>query len=240
MQEKLEKKIPTEIIPIGFNYISPIGDGILSAISKDKSLLVVSDGNVNSGLALNDVAVLASNLNSSINLLELPMKENEISVKIDGPSETTQDVLNEFKIAVSNKKKIKVKLTIDIDSNIEFDDYTDEEEIILKKSFLAGHHKLTAKIDYNDYFKENNIFYKTVHVKEKPKILFYTEKSSPILTILDDLYSVDTANLDKGLEDYYAIVINDINANKMDGYADRISEYLMDGEGLGVIGGKNW
>src|SRR3989344_1771344 len=46
LQEKLEKKIPTEIIPIGFNYISPIGDGILSAISKDKSLLVVSDGNV--------------------------------------------------------------------------------------------------------------------------------------------------------------------------------------------------
>ncbi len=239
LQEKLEKKVPTEIIPIGFNYISPIGDGILSAVSKSKSLLVVSDGNVNSGLELNDVAVLAANINSSINLLELPIKEDELSVKIEGPSETTQDVLNEFKIIINNPSNVKTKLIVDIDGNTEVDEFRDEG-LILKKSFLSGYHKITARIEYNDLYEENNVFYKTIHVKEKPKILFYSEKtSSPILTVLDKLYAVDTGSLDRNLEDYYAIIINDINAGTMNEHTNKLSTYLQDGDGLLVIGGKN-
>ena len=239
LQEKLDKKISTELIPIGFEYTSPIGDGILSAISKSKSLLVVSDGNVNSGLAVDDVAVLASNINSSISLLELPVKETEMSVKIDGPGETTQDVLNEFKIIINNPSKIKVRLIVDIDNNAEIDEFTDDEEITLKRSFLAGYHRITAKIEYNDYFKENNIFYKVIHVKEKPKILFYSEGSSPMLMLLEKIYTVDTLSLDRDLEDYYAIIVNNINAAVMDKYTDKLATYLQDGDGLVVIGGKD-
>src|SRR5574341_1431018 len=68
---KLEKKLNTEVKIVGSGTTSNIGDSVLNNLEPHGSILLLSDGNVNSGANLGDVALFATKLNATINAVKL-------------------------------------------------------------------------------------------------------------------------------------------------------------------------
>ena len=74
---------------------------------------------------------------------------------------------------------------------------------------------MIARIDVQgeDYFAQNNVFYKTVHIIEQPKILVVSKKGSPLLSQLSTLYRVtNVQNVPQDLSAYTATIVDDLSA----------------------------
>jgi len=238
---KLEKKMNTEQKTVGSGAVSNIGDAVLGSLEPHGSILLLSDGNVNSGADLGDVALFATKLNATINAIRLKPIRNDASVEITGPSKTLENAENTFSVFINRVGDIKsVRLTVTLDGESVYDQVTGETVYQFTRQLPKGNHKIIAKIDSQDFFPNNNVFYKTVRVVPQPKVLFYSEKASPMETLLRQLYVVDTAaSLPSNLQDYYAVVVNDINANKLGTTTDVLNDFIADGNGMVVFGGEN-
>lgn len=238
---KLEKRLTVETKTIATGERSELGDGILNNLEPGQSILLVTDGASNFGANLGDVALFASKLNATINAIKLTPKENDAGVAILGPSKTMADVDNTFSVIVNHVgSKDPVHLVVTMDGATLLDEVTADPVKEFTQKLSEGYHKMTAMIDSNDYFKQNNVFYKTVKVVPKPRILFVSDKESPVKTLLNQLYVVDSlSSVPQDLKDYYAIAINDIPADNLKDETERINEFVSDGNAMIVLGGKS-
>lgn len=241
LAERLEKRTNVEVKLIGSGTTSNIGDSVLSNLKPHSSVLLLSDGNANTGANLGDVALYASKLNSSVNAIRLNPIHDDAGVSILGPSKALENSENTFAVYVNKVGNIKtVRLTVTLDGETIYDQVTDQPIYQFTRQLTQGTHKITAKIDGQDFFPNNNAYYKTVRVVPQPKIFLYTEKSAPLETLLKQLYVVQTGtSLPSNLQDYYAIAINDISADKLNPVTDAINDFVADGNGLAVFGGEN-
>jgi uncharacterized membrane protein len=238
---KLEKRLNVETKTLATGERSDLGDTILNNLEPAQSILLVTDGDSNFGSDLGDVALFAGKLNATINAIQLTPKENDVGVAILGPSKTMADVDNTFSIVINHVgKRDPVHVVVTLDGATLIDEVTADPVKEVTQKLSEGYHKMTAMIDTKDFFPENNVFYKTIKVVPKPRILFVSEKESPVKTLLDQLYVVDSmSNVPQDLKDYYAIAVNDMTADKMKDASDRINEFVSDGNGMVVLGGKN-
>ncbi len=241
LAEKLEKRLTVESKTIAVGERSDLGDAILNSLEPGQSVLLVTDGNNNFGSDIGDVALFASKLNATINAIQLKPKENDVGVAILGPSKTMSDVDNTFTVVINHVgKKDPVRVVVTLDGETLIDEVTADPVKEITKKLPEGYHRMTAMVDTKDYFPQNNVFYKTIKVVPKPRILFVSEKESPMKTLLGELYKVDSlSTIPQNLDDYYAIAINNIKADKLNDATDRLTEFVSDGNGLVVIGGKN-
>lgn len=254
LQEQLEKRIPVKLSYISMQDTSNIGDGILGNLGKDRNMLLITDGQATKGTRLGDVLVYASSLNSSVSAIDMSQINEDVGVTISGPTKTISGVENVYRVNI-NKAKIdestaldSVRLVVGVDDDILFDGTTSESSFTFKNNFTDGYHRIVARItpigegEEADFFKDNNVFYKTTHVIPKPKILFVTETTSALKTIFDELYEVTQVNSlptsKDDLEQYYAVVLNDIPINRLK-KIEALNEYVIEGNGLFVIGGYN-
>jgi len=87
-----------------------------------------------------------------------------------------------------------------------------EKSIPITGSFMTlGSHKITATITpaTEDRFKQNNIFYRSVFVVPKPKVLAVTAIQDRLLYITTGLYNVTTKDsLPADLSAYKAVIID--------------------------------
>ncbi len=238
---KLEKKLNTEVKVVGSDTISNIGDSVLNNLEPHGSILLLSDGNVNSGANLGDVALFATKLNATINAVKLKSIRNDASVEIFGPSKTLENSENTFSVFINRVGNIQgVRLTVTLDGEVIYDQLTNDKSYQFTRQLPKGTHKITAKIDAQDFFPNNNVFFKTVKVVPQPKVLLLSEKSTPMETLLKQLYIVDTAtSIPPKLTDYYTVVVNDIPADHIDTSTDILNDFVADGNGLVVFGGEN-
>ncbi len=238
---KLEKKLNTEVKVVGTGTVSNVGDAVLNNLEPHGSILLLSDGNVNSGANLGDVALFASKLNATINAIRLNPIRTDASVEVIGPSKTLEDSENTFTVFINRVGDIKsVHLKVMLDGELVYDQLTTENAYQFTRKLEKGTHRITASIDSQDFFPNNNVFYKTVKVVPKPKVLLYSEKAGPLETFLKQLYVVDVAsNLPQNLADYYAVVVNDVKADRLDPTSDVMNDFVADGNGLVVFGGEN-
>ncbi|MBW2969774.1 VWA domain-containing protein [Candidatus Woesearchaeota archaeon] len=241
LASRLEKKMNTEVKVVGTGSVSNIGDSVLASLEPHSSVLLFSDGNVNSGADLGDVALYASKLNATINAVRLNPIKNDAGVVVFGPSKTLEDSENTFTVVVNRVGNIKsVPVKVMLDDEVVYDQTTDQSAFQFTRQLAKGTHKITASVSVDDFFPKNNVFYKTVKVVPKPKILLYSEKSSPLEVLLKQLYEVDVASrLPASLQDYYAVVVNDIKAETVDPVSDVVNDFVADGNGLVVFGGEN-
>jgi len=237
----LRNKLNTEVKQAGSAESSNIGDAILSRIKPHSSILVYSDGHANAGAELGDVALFARKLNASISFVRPTIEHKDVGITVHGPSKTMEGSENTFYVQINRagfKNPIPVSITID-GENV-YSKTTAENVIPITKKLHKGTHKITATISAQDHFAQNNIFYKTVRVVPQPKILFFSEKSSPMLRLLQELYVVDNAGtLPENLEDYYGVIVNDIPASVLDPKTDQLNDYIAEGNGMIVFGGEN-
>ncbi len=238
---KLEKKLNTEVKVVGSDTTSNIGDSVLNNLEPHGSILLLSDGNVNAGANLGDVALFATKLNATINAVKLKAIRNDASVEIFGPAKTLENSENTFTVFINRIGSIQgVRLTVTLDGEVIYDQLTNDKSYQFTRQLPKGTHKITAKIDSQDFFPNNNAFFKTVKVVPQPKVLLLSEKASPLETLLKQLYIVDTAtSIPSKLTDYYTVVVNDIPADHIDTSTDILNDFVADGNGLVVFGGEN-
>lgn len=242
LQEVLAKELPLEVRTLASGTNSPLGDGLLANIHESDNVLMVTDGYAHEGTALADAAFIASSeIKAKINAVALNPTKKEVAVAIEGPSQTIPLLENIFTVKITKLNADSVQLLVEIDGQVIMDEITSKEEIAIKKTFSSGIHKMTARITSDeDYFPENNVFYKTVHVIPKPKIFVMTNERSPLLVGLSQLYNVESGSaLPENLKEYYAVFVDNMPATALESSTDKLSEFVSDGNGLVVVGGPN-
>src|SRR3989344_2394250 len=247
LYKKLEGLIPVNIRTIASGEHSAIGNGILNNIEGDDNIMVISDGANNEGKLLGDIILFASGINSSISTLSMEAINSDVGVTIDGPPELIKDTEGDFVVKVSVVgKKIPYTLQVTVDDStliMEEQDSASRIFVFSRKFGEGEYHKLTAKlldVGNEDYFKNNNVFYKSIKIVPRPKVLYVTEKNSPLAQELNKIYELDVRNsLPSDLSNYMAIIFNDIRASKINPYMNLLSDYVSDGNGLIFIGGES-
>jgi len=245
LANKLKGKIPAAVRTITVGDKSAIGDGILNNIERDENVLVITDGNNNDGKLLGDVMLLAASLNATVSTLDMELIESDVSVEVLGVSEAIRDTEEDFIVHVNNVgKNIPYTLEVRFDDEIVMAKSSDKSDsFILNKKLSEGYHKITAEllsVGSDDYFKQNNKFYKTVKVVQRPRVLLVSEKSSPLKPDLEKIYDLTTlSSIPDDLSSYLAVILNDIPGNKFLAHIDSLSDYVADGNGIFVIGGQS-
>jgi hypothetical protein len=243
LKQELEKDIPVSIKVMSSGMKSSLGDDLLNYIEKDSNLLVISDGNVNSGTELGDVALFAANLNSTISAIQIGESEKEVGVYITGPESATAGVNSTFTANIINLGNQKVNIKISIDNNVIVEEVANKDAYTFQKGFSEGDHEIVAEVSAaKDYFSQNNVFYKSVSVVKKPRILYISNSPDPVEQIFNALYDVTKQSyIPDNVNDYYAVIINDMPASIQG--VDKLADYLVDkqggyyGNGLFAIGG---
>jgi len=237
----IKDKIPVTKKPIMSGESSPIGNAIINNMHGNDNILLVTDGQTTNGKELADVMFFANLLNTTINAVNLEALYDDYSVVIEGPSEAITGTNSEFYIRVNkagNPPGYNVHATIDdIPVNTEM---VEPDLYKFSKTMSEGYHKIKAKIVCSDFFQENNIYYKTLHVLPKPSVLYITEKDPLLLKLLKPIYTIEQkAGLPEKTNNYAAIILDDIDIDKLEPKTEKISDYIIEGGGLFVIGGEN-
>ena len=108
--------------------------------------------------------------------------------------------------------------------------------IKISNSSWTGNHILRAEIA-QDMQPINDVYQKSIYVVPKPEVLLLSSGDSPLAQNLDDLYKLTVVSeLPKELQDYKSIVIDDIEYTTS---LDRLKDYVREGGGLIVVGGKD-
>ena len=247
LYKKLEGAVRVNMRTIANGEHSAIGNGILNNIEGEDSVLVISDGVNNEGKLLGDIMLFAASINSSVSTLKMEPIRNDVGILIEGPPELIRDTEGDFIVRVTVVgKNIPYKIqVIEDESNLVLEDEgaSSKSFAISRKYGQGEYHKLTAKlleVGTNDYFTNNNAYYKSIKVVPRPKVLYVTEKPSPLSNELDKIYEIDTAaSVPSDLLDYMAIIFNDIRGSKILPHMDTLSDYVSNGNGLLFIGGEN-
>ncbi len=239
--QQIGKSIPVRERTFSSGSVSAVGDAIISAINGNDNILLVSDGRSNKGRSLGDMLVLASSLNSTISAIDLAPSKGDSAVAVLGPRITTNAEENDFDVVVNQVGGRKgYRLVVSIDDEALLDsEYSGSNTLTVSKKFSDGYHRIKAEIVLDDFFPQNNVFYKSVKVEPKPGILFVRRESAPVSNILNSLYRTTTATSLSGqsLEGYSAVVLDDIPESEVD--VEKLSSYVIDGNGLVVFGGRN-
>jgi uncharacterized membrane protein len=240
IMESIKNQVPVEERTIAVGNRSALGDAILNYAQGDESILLVSDGNSNYGRTLGDVMLFANKLNTTVSALDLQPVRGDALVKIVGPKMTTANVETEFYASVEKAGSLPTfMLTVEVDGQKVLEQPVSSSSVYsFKVSLSEGYHRMTAEINSEDYFKENNIFYKVVKVEPKPKVLFVSQSSSPMQQVLGSLYDLSTTTaLPSDFSKYSAVVLNNLPTGSIN--TEALTGYVADGNGLVVIGGKN-
>jgi len=242
---KLKGKILVSVRTIASYEKSAIGNGILNNIERDENVLVISDGNNNYGKLLGDVMLFASSLNATVSTLDMKPIRSDVSVEVLGVSEAIKDTEESFIVNVNGVgENVPYTLEVKFDDEIVVAKNNDKSDTFtIDKKLSEGYHKITAElldVGKDDYFEQNNKYHKTIKVVPRPRVLFVTEKNSPLKADLERIYDlVILDSIPDGLDGYMAVILNDMPADKFLPYVDLLSNYVSDGNGLMVVGGQN-
>ncbi len=241
IEERLKELVNVESAEIATYSGSNIGDGILDHMEKGESILLITDGNNNLGTTLGDVALNAVRINATLNAIKMEPDKDDAAISVIGPDKTSSEVETAFKVKVDATKDEARHIIITLDDEVLFDKTTKETEFQFSRVFTDGYHVVTAVIDDEDYFIENNKFYKVIKVIPKPKVTLYTSNPEPpVLKLLSQVYDIRlTSDLSGFDKTSLGLITNNIDAASLDKNFDIITNFVTEGNGLLVVGGEN-
>jgi len=242
LEDQIKKEIKVKTVNIASGNRSALGDGVLNNLKGDDSLLLVTDGYTNAGKDINDVVMLVTNMNSTINAINLKPVNEDTVVTIDAPRSTIVGSEVEFVVNVEQAGAEKeYRLIVEVDGDeVASESAKGSKTFDFSKKLSEGYHRIKATIKLSDFFRQNNMYYKTIQVIPKPKLLFVSEGNSPLTERLDQLYAVTKSENIKDLETYSVVVLNDIPVSQIpDSNVEKLTDFVTDGGGLVVIGGED-
>ncbi len=207
---------------------SRIGAALESYLEPNTTYLVRSDFQ---GIGNLEQAVAAFNRqNSTLNVLE-PELDPEHSVYVDGPSLTVSGAQNSFEINVSSTEGTPKTVSLRVDGeNVKTEDTSTGfkfDETFEDK----GYHRVVAEVQADDGYSENNVYYKTVRVVDKPRILVIGDRGGlgeQLSEFFDVTYSESVPD---DLSEYYSVNLKE-NIRDTGG----LKPYLVEGNGLVYTG----
>lgn len=237
---KSATNLDVNLITIGSDFNSPVGNALLNNMIGNDNILLLSDGNSNRGKSLRDVLTFASTINSTVNIVKLNPKENDASISIEGSKYVLGGLSNSFYIKVDSVGDVNYKAIVKLDGKV-IKEFSEKESTIEKVDLTLkeGSHKLEADLITSDFNPENNKFYKSITVLDKPKVLYVSTESSPIEKIFRGIYDLDVKNsIPSNLDQYFGVIINDQPASVLEKETNKLTNYVLEGNGLMVLGGQ--
>src|SRR5659263_111980 len=242
--DAMQPKTPTKFREFA-GLKSPIGDEVIAA-AENNNLLLVTDGNANYGKDLFDAISFVSQTGTKVFAVKQKPLHNDASVEIASAKNIIGND-NVFNVVVRQAgTDISYRLDVEIDgTSVMSETFTQKERekvIPVTGSFTSlGSHKMKATITpgTEDRFTLNNVFYRSIFVVPKPKLLVVTsDTESPLYTITNSLYDVATmSSLPTELSSYKTVIIDNKGAAELN--ADTLRNYVGNGGGLVVVGGES-
>lgn len=243
--DAMQPKTPTKFREFA-GLKSPIGDEVIAA-AENNNLLLVTDGNANYGKDLFDAISFVSQTGTKVFAVKQKPLHNDASVEIASAKNIIIGNDNVFNVVVRQAgTDISYRLDVEIDgTSVMSETFTQKERekvIPVTGSFTSlGSHKMKATITpgTEDRFTLNNVFYRSIFVVPKPKLLVVTgDTESPLYTITNTLYDVATmSSLPTELSSYKTVIIDNKGAAELN--ADTLRNYVGNGGGLVVVGGES-
>jgi len=240
-----EEGVPVSTRVVGSNNRSQIGDAVVDSARENGSLLLVSDGQVTGGRSLAEAAEFAQRLNTTVNAVSPSATESEASVRLNGPEQTSIGASNQFVATVDGVEidDQSHQLTVTIDGEqVNRTTVEGEGSVAVPHTFQeTGVHRITVRIEAEDRFDSNDVYYKTVRVVDRPDILYVSRQGYPLESLLDESYDLETADRVPSrseLDSYLAVVTQNMPPTRM-GNLSALQQYVIDGNGLVVVGGPD-
>ncbi|ELZ91314.1 hypothetical protein C440_13409 [Haloferax mucosum ATCC BAA-1512] len=236
--------VPVTMATVATGDESPLGDAVAANLRPDGTVVLVSDGRVTSGRSLASATTLARDLNATVSAVAPDPKEAEHYVAVSGPSKTSVGVGNAFLAQVGGvapDETASLDVVVEIDGNEVTRETVDSPSgVEFSHTFEdTGTHRITARIEGDDRFSDNDVFRKTVRVVEPPKVLYVSRGAFPFREYLSQLYDVETAeSVPSDLSSYHAVVLQNMHVDDV-GNVDSLQRFTIDGGGLLVVGGEN-
>jgi len=231
-----------------------LGDAVTQYSGTGNQIVLITDGNNNSGKSLVDALGFAKETNTSVYLVEPELKTNDLSVEILGDKSVVVDNPNEFDIIVRQASNQSVSYSYEayVDGELsQSGDVTQNSTQYsitpnLRHTFSTlGAHNISVKITPSgeDLNSINNEYYKSVYVIPKPKLTLVTsEPNSPLAQILNKLYNTSVSTTYPGasaLNSSKALILdNQFADNLTETQVKEIRKYVTNGGGLVVVGGE--
>jgi len=238
--------IPAKIEQIAYGNDSSIAEGLLNHMQGDDNIFLVTDGNTNGEKSLDDIILLAKSLNSTISLLEMSPIKDDTSLRLEGEPEILFGTDYTYYIdvqQVGSPRPYTVELYVDGELIYQTSGLGPASfEHTPQKLLLDGFHQIEARlVIQNDYFRENNQFFKVVRVYPKPDVLLVTlNEDSKYERLLQNIYTLAIRkSIPADLSQFGAIILDDIPGALLSPDIDKLSSYVSDGNGLLVSGGPN-
>ncbi len=241
LQDQLSQQFPTQTIHFSPGEESRIGDALLSKSRGGQNVILASDGQTTSGKDLSDVLLFMATQNTTVNALDLPARKGDRSVSLAGPAVAIVGSETVFDLLITTSGEVAAgSVAVSVENTAILNNAPAETKSFAYTFPKPGYYRIVAKISGGDYFSQNDIAYKAVQVVEKPKVLYITNKpTSPLYQSYSSVYALTkTPVLPPNLYDYPVVVIDDMPAETVGPWTDKLSQYLLDGNGLVVVGGQ--
>jgi hypothetical protein len=251
LYESLTAKTPTALVQLTGEKTT-LGDAVTQYSGLGNQIVLVSDGNSNSGKDLTEALEFAKDTNTTVYLVQPEVETNDLSVEILGDKKVVVDNQNEFEIVVrqASEKSVSYFLEVFVDGEIsqsrQFTQDGRNNTIPINQEFTTlGAHNISVKISDisgGDLKEINNEFFKSLYVIPKPKVTLVTnETGSPLAKVLSNLYEVSVANGYPGADnitDSKLLVLDDqFITSFSEAQIKEIKNYVSNGGGLIVVGG---
>lgn len=189
--------------------------------------LLVTDAQTDE--SVDEIVDAAEKKNATVSVYRSETRE-EASISIEGPSTTVPEANNEFAVEVSSTREEPVEANLTLDNELVYSGSIDDSYSFQRSFESEGEHTMQAHISSDDVFTENNHYYKTVNVREKPEILSIGE-SGTLEEELNSFYDVENRkSLPQDLERYYSILLKEPVDDR------RLEEYIAGGSGVVYTG----
>jgi Mg-chelatase subunit ChlD len=234
--------VPVTTSTVGTATESRVGDGVVANLRENGTVVLVSDGRVTEGQRLRAVAETARSLNATVSTVDVGPTRTERAVSIRGPSTAIVGLSTRFTVSLSGVRvddPVPVEVTIDGETVASGELETDGTLPVNHTFDERGSHRVTATIEGGDVYERNDVFYHSVRIVEKPRVLYVAGGDYPLRGYLGSLYNVTNATaIPDSIEEYAAVVTQDVPAPRL-GNVSSLQQYVIGGGGLVAVGGDN-
>lgn len=252
--DELNTKVPVTVTTVSGIHTS-LGDAIIQQASPENYVLVVSDGQSNSGTPVEEALSYCYKNNFPVSALIPRTVEEDLSVEIEGENEAIIDNEAFFKVNIrkSTEEKMSYQVRVTIDhqkvmergitqiGRIESIEFNHTFETLGPHTVKATLHPASISVKNLDYFENNNQYMKSVYVTPKPEVLLVTnEPDSPLANTMKEIYDVRVAGSFSSLNSTDAVIIDNQAASTIsDNEARALKDYIINGGGMVVVGGDS-
>ena len=240
------------------NYTA-LGEKIVQYADGRNQILLVSDGNSNFGKTLEESIETAIRTNTTVSAVVPGRATNDLSVELIGDKSIIIRNDHEFGVKVRQSGSEPVSYSYEIlrdgvviggGANNRFTMDGPEHITYFNANFSSlGAHNLTVKItSASDTNLINNVYTKSVYVIEKPNVIVVTSEPTASLTqVVGTQYNVTVVqslsefgpNLPTALATTKTVVLDNMFiGNITETEIAYLKEYVAEGGGLVVVGGK--